>query len=887
MTLPSGARVGPYEIVSLRGVGGMGQVYRARDTRLDRAVAIKVLPPGLEANEELRARFEREARAISSLSHPNICALFDVGRDGETEYLVMEYLDGETLAEKLARGPLPQSLVVRYGSQMAAALQHAHRAGITHRDLKPGNLMITAEGVKLLDFGLAKLIEKTPRVHSDLSAPATEANPITAQGMIVGTAHYMSPEQLEGKPLDHRTDIFALGVVLYEMATGQRPFKGDSAASLVAAILSRDPVPVRSIQPAVTAALERIILTALEKNPDERWQTSRDLGRQLQWIGESTSGTASETTSARPVVLSAQQRRLPPVVAIVAAVLAGAFLTWGALRGSTSSRPAEGNVCLQLALPPGMIPTQSKELVNFAISPDGRKIAFVAYREGRSSLYVRRLDAFEFTEIRETEGASSPFWSSDGNWIGFSARENLWKVTADGKAPPVGLCRISAGGARATWHGTTILFAEFRGGRAGILRVQDSGGTPVEVTSIAKGEWRHTWPCLLPDGKHFIYERFASGSPDRSLVLASLDSPGESVLIRNVSLARMVGPERLAFVRDGSLMAQTIDLKKGVLVGEPTLVGSDVPYFHMTGEAGFDASPTGVIVYLKDTSTGRLVLRNRAGRETKEVGTGLFRDAALSPDGRRAAVSVVASNTGLMDVWIYDLARGVRDRFTSDPAVETAPEWTPDGGPIIYSQSEGGMFPHLVRRAVGGTTSEDVTPRGSFQLGATFTPDGRTVYYEQTDGTGSDIYRVDLEKKVPEPVLKGGFNESDPAVSPDGRRLAYSSDASGSGEVYVMSLESSGSSPVRVSAGGGREPRWGEGGRELVYLRPDGTFMSATLRQSGRWDDVLLQELFHVQYPVQHFDVAADGQSILISTWSKGEQDKIFNVVIGDAQPRR
>jgi Tol biopolymer transport system component len=879
MTLARGSRVGPYEIISLRGAGGMGEVYRARDTRLDRTVAVKVLPPTLTDNEELRARFEREARAISALSHPNICALFDVGTDGGAEYLVMEYLEGETLAERLAKGPLPTSLVVRYGAQIAEALQQAHRAGITHRDLKPGNIMITASGAKLLDFGLAKFIEPSSRVFSEHSAPATKVSPLTSEGMVVGTTAYMSPEQLEGKTLDHRTDIFALGVILYEMATGQRPFRGDSAASLIAAILASDPPPMRTLQPSVAPALERIILTALEKNPDERWQTAQDVGRQLRWINDS-SVTSAQMTAEQAAPARQRRLRLGPAVAITAVTTA--LVTFGAAWLVRPPPPRVEAIDLQFAQPDELRFFRSSENDDFTVSPDGRTVAFLAGTGPTNALFLRRLDSYEFRKVEGSDGAHAPFWSSGSDWIGYSANGKLWKTKIAGGAPPEAICDVNPFGARATWVGNTILFSETRGNRPEIYRVASSGGVPAAVTRIGPAGWRDSWPLLLPDGIHFLYLAYAAGSLERTLILASLDSPKASKLVRNISFARIAGGDRLLYVRDGNLLSQTLDIAKGALVDEPVTVATNVSYFYPTGRADFDASPAGVVVFRTDTSSGRLVRLDRKGTVTQTIdGNGLFWDHAIAPDGKKAAVTVVSRGTGLMDIWIYDLTRGTRDRFTSDPAIEVSPGWMPDGKTIIYSQAEGGNFPHLVRRGLAGATSEALTPKGSFQFAANVTRDGESVFYQSDAGKGPDILRLSLKTMQSTPVVATSYSELAPAVSPDGTWLAYTSDATGTMEVYLQSLTPGDPVRVRVSNSGGRDAQWSANGQELFYLGAGKAIMSAVAGPNGRWDEATLTELFHYPGDLQAFAPAPDGQSFLVSDTRVGAADALFHVMTG------
>jgi len=874
VTLPKGSTLGPYEIDQLLGAGGMGEVYRARDTRLDRTVAIKVLRADLTAGSDHRARFEREARAISALSNPHICALYDIGRAGDAEYLVMEYLDGETLADKLARGPLPLTQVLRYGAQIAEALQHAHRAGITHRDLKPGNIILSASGVKLLDFGLAKLASQ-PRLFSDDSAPVTALNPITAEGTIVGTVMYMSPEQLQGKPVDHRTDIFALGCVLYEMVTGQRAFAGTSQASVIAAILSADPTPVRSLQPACPAALERIILTALEKDPDDRWQTAHDLARQLKWLAEAS--TTTETIRAAP---AAPQRTY---IGLAVAAAIGALLAWAGSRYFAAPVVAPSVTRLDLAFPGEVTLLPSPETPNFALSPDGRTLCFAGVSGRERALYLRNLDSPVLTKLEGTTRGSGPFWSSDGKWIGFSAQGKLWKTKVSGHEVAAPLCDVAASGAMGSWVGDTILFADRSGGRTEIYRVSDRGGAVTRVTQDTKDDWRHSLPQLLADGKHFLYTLAIRDSLDRRLVLASLDSAATSVLLRNVSQAKLVSPDQLVYVRDARLLAQRLDVGKGVMIGEPSLLADDVSYFYPAARGDFDAS-NGTIVYRTDTSSGRLLMTDRKGTPRVIDEHGPFQNLSLgvSHDGRRAAVTVLDRATGLGDIWIYDLARGVRDRFTSEPGLALTPVWSPDDRTIIYSAAAAGSLPNLVRRAVGSSTSERLHPVNEFQFAGSFTPDATAIYFStESAKSRGDILRLDLRTHRAEPLLNTPFTENDPQVSPDGGWLAFVSDASGVAEVYLQNLADSGMPRVRVSTNGGTSPRWRGDGGELFYASSQDDLMSVVPRTPREWTDPVATALFRMPPETLRFAPAPDGQSFLFVDGSPGAGDSLLHFVVG------
>jgi Tol biopolymer transport system component len=708
-----------------------------------------------------------------------------------------------------------------------------------------------------------------------LTQSPTVAQPLTAQGAIVGTFQYMAPEQLEGKSVDHRTDIFSLGVILYEMATGQRPFRGDSPASLIAAILSADPAPIRTIQVTTPPALERIVRTALEKNPDERWQTAQDIARQLRWISESS--LTSEHAA------PAKQRRIPLAAFVLATAVVAGLLGWAMTRLATRENASPLAARLHIALPAEIQYRGHWELNAFAISPDGRTIVFTAGTgsRGPSSLYLRDLDSYEVRKLEGTDSAVSPFWSSDGTWIGYSARSQLWKMRTAGGTPPEAVCNVVSAGARASWQGPTILFADSRGDRTEIYSVADTGGTPVKVTSLQQGEWRHQWPTLLPDGRHFLYLAYASVSLERKLTLASLDSPERTVLASNVSYARVLGKDRLAYVRDGKLLSQRFDAGKGRFTSDPETVAAGVLYFYSTARAEFDTSASGVVVYRTDTSTSRLVTMDRAGSETKILDeTDIVFDQAISPDGKMAAVTLVAPGTGLMDIWIYDLVRGVRDRFTSDPGVEVSPSWSPDGRSIVFSQGEGGAFPHLVLRGLGGSETEDLTPRDAFQSASVFSPDGTMIYFSRDTGLGSDVYRLPLATKKAEVVISSSYSESQPQPSPDGKWLAFTSNVTGPNEVYIQSLLDR-SVRIRISDNDGRLARWRRDGNELFYISASNHVMSVVPGADGRWDSATPTELFQIPRQLREFDAFPDGQSFLISTRTQGAADTLFHVVIG------
>jgi eukaryotic-like serine/threonine-protein kinase len=869
VNLQNGTTLGPYEIVAPIGAGGMGEVYRARDTRLDRSVALKILPNGVYASPLLRARFEREARAISSISHPHICALYDVGHAGGTDYLVMEYLEGESLASRLSRGPLPISQVLRYGAEIAQALHHAHRRGITHRDLKPGNVMLTASGAKLLDFGLAKLVQQ-PRSVSGQSETVTRAEPLTSEGAIVGTVPYMSPEQVEGKELDARSDIFSLGTLLYEMATGRRPFPGNSSPALIAAILSNDPPP----DPAIPPALDRVIRTALEKNPDDRWQTAHDLARQLRWLGEPSSGSHTAATP-HP------RRRVPLVAALLVAAIGAGVIGWVIARRNARSLGNLAALHLTMTFSPDVRLISSADATTFAISPDGKRVAFLRWVEDSTELYVRAVDSTAAVKIAGADGASIPFWSSDGGWLGYSALGKLWKTRVSGGTPEA-ICNVSSAGAMASWRGDTILFADRPDGRTALYRVSSSGGEPVAVAEprIAEHETRYAWPHLLADGKHYLFIAAIENSVERRLLLGSLDSPVRRRLATNVSNARVSG-DRLLFVRDGKLLAQRFDVTNG-LTGDPSIVAEDVNFFLSSARAEFDVSDNGVVVYRNYVRFGRLVILDRTGAERRVIAdNGAFNRVDVSPDGKKAAFAVGDRANGLMDIWIYDLARGVQDRFTSELGVETAPVWSPDGRTVVYSASTG-TPPRLVRRAISAPAAQPIVAPGNMQMASSISRDGKTLYYECQNGkTRSDIFRTTLDgTNRSEAVLKSEFNETSPALSPDERWLAYASDATGKSEVFLMNLADG--ERIRVSTGGGYHPRWA--GDELFFYQPplpDRAMMRAVPRVAGRWNDVVVSKLFSQRNSVLGLDTLPDGSGFIVAEWTPGPAESHIHVVTG------
>jgi serine/threonine protein kinase len=850
----------------------MGEVYKARDTRLERTVAVKVLPQNLSASAEMRQRFEREARTISQLSHPHICALYDVGREGETEYLVMEYLEGETLSERLVKGPLPLEQTLRYGIEIADALDKAHRQGIMHRDLKPGNVMLTKSGVKLLDFGLAKAFAPAAPVES-LTSAATIGRDVTREGTILGTVSYMAPEQLEGKETDSRTDIFALGAVLYEMATGRKAFLGASQASLIVAILSTEPPPLSSVHPTTPTAFDRLIRTCLAKDPAERWQSAHDVGLQLRAIQES----ASLPVRPEGVPRLAWKAWLPWLFTAIAIALAATSL----LR---ARKPTGAPQTIRFAVPPpanGSF-SYSVEASCLTVSPGGSQLAYVAWdSQGNKRLFLRLLSATEAQPIPGIEAASSPFFSPDGRSIAFFTPRKLKRIELSGGAA-VSICDIPpAGGMSGTWSQSgEILYAGVH--MKAIYRVSAAGGTPAEAIRLdpARGEARIVWPMFLPDGERFLY------------LLRHVDGHGELMLAEQGKNPRVVAPMQssvqyvdpgyLVFAREGTLLAQRFDSESGRVAGEPFSVAEHVRYLLSTGNASFAASRSGTIAYQSQEDVSRLTWIDRTGRELETVGTpGLYREISLAADGRKLLFDRARKETGIGEIWSLDLERGTETPIASAADTLAMPLWLP-GGKVAYSAVRGSP-PQLVRRDLATGKEEELLPPGGLQQAQDVSPDGRVLLYTvrgQRDFYDVWAYPLSGGGK-PAPLLEAPFHKYEVRFSPDGRFLAIISTESGQPEVYVTAYPGPGER-IRVSTGGAALTRWSRDGRELFYLSGDRRLMSVPVRTSPSLGLGTPTPLFTLKgkgsWP--SFEVSPDGKRFLAIVPEVIANELPLNVVV-------
>jgi len=862
VTVPPGTRFGPYEILSPLGAGGMGEVYRARDTRLDRTVAIKVLPSHLARDPERRARFEREARAVSALDHPHICTLHDIGQQDGVDYLVLEYLDGETLADRLQRGALPQEQALRVGAQVADALAKAHRAGIVHRDLKPGNVVLTKSGAKLLDFGLARIAD-TPTVAGDISTALTQARPLTKTGTLVGTFQYMAPEQLEGKEADARTDIFALGSMLYEMVTGKRAFEGKSQASLIGAILKDQAPPISKLQPMTPPALDRAVQRCLAKDPDERWQSAADVAAELQWIA---GGGARDGTPAAATAGSSRRERLAWAAAGLLLVVS-LYLGRGWPRGPADA-PRAIHAFL-VAPPKTSFQLTGDEGAPVVVSPDGERVVFGA--DGH--LWVHSLRTGAAVALASTEGARFPFWSPDSRFVGFFSEGKLRTVEASG-GPVLTLCSATNPRGGAWSRSGVIVFTPDI--RAGLWRIRASGGAPSALTRVDETvHTTHRWPSFLPDGRHVLYLAANHSSPrseQSGIYLASLDGGEPRRLMSSYGSAQYASGF-LLFVREASLLAQRFDPASLTPSGEPVRVADEVGFDSGVWRGTFSASENGILAYhaVGGGVGGQFAWFDRVGRPLGKVAERSEAYApSLSPDGLRLAFLIGDPSN---DVWAQELDRGVLTRVTTQGGVVPSPLWSPDGAEILNVTQEGNEFT-LVATPTGGTGQGRVLHRAHERMEPTDrSRDGRFLLYDRGDVGMTDVWALPLaEPSKAFPLVATPFVERNGRFSPDGRWVAYTSRATGRDEVYVTSFPDA-STRLQISGGGGKTPRWRGDGRELYFVSGDDGLMAAAVDGTGRRFGVReVKPLFRVNLyngprtNLTAYDVTSDGQRFLVNS---------------------
>ncbi len=863
MSLSAGTKLGPYEIQAPLGAGGMGEVYRARDTRLERTVAIKVLPEHLSTNPESKQRFEREARSISSLNHPNICALYDIGNQDGVDFLVMEYLEGQTLAERLQKGTLPIEQVLKIGIEIADGLDKAHRQGIVHRDLKPGNIMLTKSGAKLMDFGLAKPAEAAFIASASVGTP-TLSNRLTVEGTIVGTFQYMAPEQLEGKDADARSDIFAFGALLYEMATGKPAFDGKTPISVLAAIVEKEPEPLGKLKPMTPPGLDHVVMTCLAKNPENRFQCTHDVAVELKWISQASSLVT-------PPPATGRKRQWIALAASALFVVGAVVLGWWRLRPGgesdtqlvTSIPPPQGAVFLfttDFAGPP-------------VLSPDGRRIAFVATLKSRNELWIRSLESDVAQVVPATEDARFPFWSPDSQWVGFFTRSKLKKVDIKGD-PPLELCDAPEGRGGTWSREGTILFTPDV--VSGLDRIAASGGSPTAVLQVDRP--KHTslrWPYFLPDGRHFLYLALNHNSRENTAIYyASIDGKENRLLLhsdKNVAYASGY----LLFLQEETLMAQPFDPERGALSGDPARVVSELESDGGTWYAVFSASDTGMLAYRPrpPTAGAELMWVDRSGRRSA---TGLERERygslRLSPDAQRLAAEI---ENPRHDIWVYDLRHGTGSRFTFNPGLDLGPVWSPDGKYIVYSSDRGGRLGDLYIKPSAGTSEEHLLlgSPDSIKTPQDWSRDGKYLLYSSSKLGGSpDLWALPMfGAREPFPFVHA---EQEASFSPDGKWVAYSSDESGRMEVYVSPFSpptaaerknSSGPGKWQISSSGGSTPAWRNDGREIVFLEHWRLMVAEVDTRGAEFKVESVRSLFQLDGRPTGYDLTPDAKRFLVA----------------------
>ena len=875
MTIVSGTKLGRYEIRAKIGEGGMGEVYRARDEQLNRDVAIKVLPATLSQNADRLRRFEQEAQAAGALNHPNILAVHDVGTHDGAPYVVSELLEGESLKKRLDDGAIAQRKATDYALQVAHGLAAAHEKGIVHRDLKPDNLFITRDDrIKILDFGLAKLVEPVQEgvAQTEIATRKVQTDP----GTVMGTVGYMSPEQVRGRHVDHRSDIFSFGAVLYEMLCGQRAFHGDSAVETLNAILKDEPTELTATNRNIAPALERVVWHCLEKSPERRFQSATDVAFALESLSGS-SGVSGQTLTAI-AALPARSRIVKHLPWIVAGVLFIALLAAlpFAIAYFRRAPVPEPHTSRFFVFPP--------EKSIFAgggqyISPDGLRLVFRATgADGKSLLWTRALDSLTAQPLPGTEEGSAPFWSPDSRFIGFFVTGGKLKKieVSGGPAQTLADIQSAAGG---TWNRDgVIVFARSYADR--LYRVSAAGGAPTPVTTLdeSRKESGHLSPYFLPDGRHFLYFVRSAQRENTGIYVGALDSKATKFLVNTDASPAYAPPGFLFFLRERTLMAQPFDVSRLQVTGEPFPIAEQVGFNPGIGRAFFSVSETGVLVFLSNISTNtQLAWFDRGGKQLAQVGTLAQQNyPRLSPDEKRLAVSRVDVQAGSADIWLIDLARNnTPSRFTFDPANDTFPIWSPDGSRIVFASNRDGIANLYQRLSSSAGNDEALFKLSEPKIPNDWSPDGRFILYQALSAkTGPDLWVLPLfGDQKPTPFVQTEFNESQGRFSPDGRWVAYASNFSGTFEVYVQNFPSSGGK-WQISTNGGAQPQWRRDGKELFYLAPDRKLMAVEVNGAGAtFVAGVPKPLFeaHVSAvfpgpPGSYYAVTGDGQRFLVNT---------------------
>lgn len=867
MTIDTGAKLGRYEIRSQLGAGGMGEVYVARDTKLNRDVAIKVLPAAFSENSERLRRFEQEAQAASALNHPNILIVYDVGTHEGAPYVVSELLEGETLRQRLGGTALGQRRSIDYALNIAHGIAAAHEKGIVHRDLKPDNIFITKDGrLKILDFGVAKLTQSEAS-QSQTEIPTRRVN--TNPGVVIGTVGYMSPEQVRGKDVDHRSDIFSLGAILYEMLSGRRAFHGESAADTMSAILREDPPELSESNKTVSPALERLVNHCLEKSPEARFHSASDLAFALEALSGSQLSSPEITSDlALPAPRAKWRNHLPWIIAGAAVLLAAVVLATSFLRRA----PVETAAATRFLIYP---PEKAYYGGSFAVSRDGRHLVSRVNSEGKVLLWVRGLDSLTAEPLAGTEDSSFPFWSPDSRFIGFFSKGKLRKIEVTG-GPAQTLCDAPdpRGG---SWNADGVIVFAPKGADV-LYRVAAAGGTPVPVTTLdtSRKEISHYHPRFLPDGRHFLY---LANSPQREsagIYVGSLDKREPKRLVSTDASAEYVPPGYLLFLRERTLMAQAFDADKLELSGEAFSVAEQVD--RLSGGARFalfSVSETGVLAYRTGVSdSSQLTWFDREGKPIDTIGpAGSYNSPWLSPDEKRVAFGRQEPQGGGFDIWLLEMARGTLTRFTFDPAGDQSPIWSHDGSRIVFSSDREGVVNLYQKASSGAGNDEPLLKSDHTKTPNDWSADGRFILYQTT----ADLWVLPLfGEQKPFPFLQTEFIEGWARFSPDGKWIAYSSNESGAWQVYVQSFPASGGKWM-ISTEGGAQPQWRADGKELFYISSNRKLMAVDVKGNGpTFEAGVPKALFDLRVqtpalpgPRNFYIAAADGKRFLVTSVSE------------------
>jgi len=883
--LTSGTKLGPYEIQSALGAGGMGEVYRARDTRLGRDVAIKILPESFARDAERMRRFEQEARAVAALNHANVLAIFDTGTHDGIPFLVSELLDGQSLRDRLSDGPVLARKAVDYAHQIADGLAAAHEKGIVHRDLKPENIFVTSDGrVKVLDFGLAKLQSLHSAVAAgDGSSPTMTS--ATSPGVVLGTTGYMAPEQVRGEAIDHRADIFSFGATLYEMLSGQRAFTGDSSVETLNAILKQDPPELEVEKLHVSPGLERIVLHCLEKKPTDRFQSARDLTFALAAL----SGTAS-SSSAR--ITTMPQRKWSPwaipllgifVLALVAAVL------YLAMHGTPAPQRAE------FAIP------VSGEVSQLALSPDGHWLAFVSPGPsgGEAVLYLQQIGSTEARALPGTDGASYPFWSPDSSNVAFFADSKLKKIAIAGGEPQTLTALVGDSARGGSWGSKgVVLYSPSSSGPIWRVNADGSGAAPLTDKLLQPTEASHRWPFFLPDGDHFLmYDGTFSGAPDdqiSGIYLSSL-SRLEKVKLVAANTSAEYADGLLYYVdANGALVATPLDVRSEKIIGEPHVVATSAGLAASTYSASFAVSRNSTVVYsaVNNAILSQLTWLDEAGKELGRIGPiGVLANPTLSPDGKRVAYDSEDLRARTIEIWIANLENGNSSRFTFDPSEDATPVWSRDGSTLVYRKINSPGISVVAKHASGRETAKTLATNqehGSDMLPNSGSPDGKSILgMSVSSKAGWRLFLLSTETGQREPFLGGSGNQAYGQISPDGRWVAYASNETGDWEVYVTTFPNA-EGKWQVSHGGGTEPRWRGDGKELFYRGPKQMLTAVPVSTDlETFSTGAPRTLFQIHSRPPNsstdlftYDVSHDGKRFLVNQYVKPEQIPPLSIVL-------